>query len=124
MPDRKVRCGALSPSAAASRLPGGCARGRAWSNAGAHELCKRSWHAVYGSCAACKQTCGEAVPPYAGLFDCKPLPLLWAKFPENYNEHNTVMLDDLARNYVFNKQNGLVIRPYRRAALHALQHCL
>jgi len=113
MPDRKVRCGALSLSAAASRLPGGRARGRARSNAGAHELCQRSWHAVHGSCAACGHFCGEAVPPYAGLFDCKPLPLLWAKFP-----------DDLARNYVFNKQNGLVIRPYRRAALHALQHCL
>ena len=26
------------------------------------------------------------------------------------------MLDDLRRNYVFNKQNGLVIRPYRHAA--------
>lgn len=49
------------------------------------------------------------------MFDCKPLPLLWAKFPEHYNEHNTVMLDDLARNYVFNKQNGLVIKAYRRA---------
>ena len=66
----------------------------------------------------------ESVPRCAGLFDCKPLPLLWAKFPESYNEHNTVMLDDLARNYVFNKQNGLVIRPYRRAPLHAQQHCL
>ena len=51
--------------------------------------------------------------PRAGVFDCKPLPLLWAKFPELYNEQNTVMLDDLARNYVYNKQNGLVIRPFR-----------
>ncbi|KAK9833518.1 hypothetical protein WJX81_000663 [Elliptochloris bilobata] len=50
-----------------------------------------------------------------GVFDCKPLPLLWAKFSEHYGEHNTVMLDDLARNYVYNKQNGLVIRPYRHA---------
>ncbi len=25
------------------------------------------------------------------------------------------MLDDLARNYVFNKQNGLVIKPYRKS---------
>jgi len=49
----------------------------------------------------------------AGVFNCKPLPLLWAKFPEHYNESNTVMLDDLARNYVYNKQQGLVIRPFR-----------
>lgn len=56
---------------------------------------------------------GDAAGPRAGVFDCKPLPLLWAKFPEHYGEHNTVMLDDLARNYVYNKQNGLVIRPFR-----------
>ena len=58
-------------------------------------------------------TVNNAAVPRAGVFDCKPLPLLWAKFPEHYGEHNTVMLDDLARNYVYNKQNGLVIRPFR-----------
>lgn len=51
------------------------------------------------------------------MFDCKPLPLLWARFPEYYNEDNTIMFDDLRRNYVFNKQNGLVIRPFKRAHL-------
>jgi hypothetical protein len=30
-----------------------------------------------------------------GVFDCKPLAFIWAKFPEHYNEDNTVMLDDL-----------------------------
>lgn len=30
-----------------------------------------------------------------GVFNCKPLAFIWAKFPEHYNEHNTVMLDDL-----------------------------
>jgi hypothetical protein len=30
-----------------------------------------------------------------GVFDCKPLGFVWAKFPEHYNEGNTVMLDDL-----------------------------
>ncbi len=49
----------------------------------------------------------------AGLFDCKPLQFLWAKFPEHYNENNTIMFDDLRRNYILNKQVG------RRAALHA-----
>lgn len=30
-----------------------------------------------------------------GLFDCKPLAFIWAKFPDIYDETNTVMLDDL-----------------------------
>ena len=50
-------------------------------------------------------------------FDCKPLPLLWARFPGIYTEDNTIMLDDLRRNFVFNRQNGLVIRPFKRAHL-------
>lgn len=50
-----------------------------------------------------------------GVFNCKPLAFIWAKFPDFYNEDNTVMLDDLRRNFVMNKQNGLVIRPYRHA---------
>lgn len=27
-----------------------------------------------------------------GVFDCKPLQFIWAKFPGQYTEHNTVML--------------------------------
>jgi len=49
-----------------------------------------------------------------GVFDCKPLAFIWAKFPDQYTEKNTVMLDDLRRNYVLNRQNGLVIRPFRK----------
>ncbi|KAF5835203.1 hypothetical protein DUNSADRAFT_7746 [Dunaliella salina] len=30
-----------------------------------------------------------------GVFNCKPLAFIWEKFPGFYNEHNTVMLDDL-----------------------------
>jgi len=51
-----------------------------------------------------------------GVYDCKPLPLIWAKFPGVYGAHNTIMLDDLKRNYIFNPANGLVIRPYRKSA--------
>jgi ubiquitin-like domain-containing CTD phosphatase 1 len=29
------------------------------------------------------------------VFDCKPLAFIWAKFPEHYDEHNTIMMDDL-----------------------------
>ncbi|BAB92447.1 CTD-like phosphatase domain-containing protein-like [Oryza sativa Japonica Group] len=46
-------------------------------------------------------------------FDCKPLGVIWAQFPE-YNETNTIMFDDLRRNFVMNPQNGLVIKPYKR----------
>eukprot|EP00879_Flechtneria_rotunda_P027531 GHRR01029497.1.p1 GENE.GHRR01029497.1~~GHRR01029497.1.p1 ORF type:complete len:199 (+),score=47.63 GHRR01029497.1:240-836(+) len=55
-----------------------------------------------------------------GVFDCKPLQFIWSKF-EEYTEDNTVMLDDLRRNYVLNPQQGLVIRPYKRAHLNRNQ---
>ncbi|OVA01548.1 Ubiquitin domain [Macleaya cordata] len=50
-----------------------------------------------------------------GIFDCKPLGLIWAQFPEFYNSRNTIMFDDLRRNFVMNPQNGLTIRPFRKA---------
>ncbi|GJM92403.1 hypothetical protein PR202_ga08877 [Eleusine coracana subsp. coracana] len=51
-------------------------------------------------------------------FDCKPLGVIWAQFPEYYNEKNTIMFDDLRRNFVMNPQNGLVIKPFREARLN------
>lgn len=30
-----------------------------------------------------------------GVYDCKPLQVLWARFPGAYRPDNTVMLDDL-----------------------------
>lgn len=30
-----------------------------------------------------------------GVYDCKPLQVLWARFPGVYRPDNTVMLDDL-----------------------------
>ncbi len=30
-----------------------------------------------------------------GVFDCKPLQFIWAKFPDFYNADNTIMFDDL-----------------------------
>ena len=80
-----------------------------------------------------------------GVFDCKPLQVLWERYPmyspsntimfddlkRNYvfckplqvlwerypkfSPSNTIMFDDLKRNYVLNRQNGLVIRPFKRA---------
>ncbi|RWR85317.1 ubiquitin-like domain-containing protein [Cinnamomum micranthum f. kanehirae] len=51
-------------------------------------------------------------------FDCKPLGLIWAQYPEYYNSKNTIMFDDLRRNFVMNPQNGLTIRPFRKAHLN------
>ncbi|XP_031488515.1 ubiquitin-like domain-containing CTD phosphatase isoform X2 [Nymphaea colorata] len=53
-----------------------------------------------------------------GIFDCKPLGLIWALFPEYYNSKNSIMFDDLRRNFVMNPQNGLVIKPFRKAHLN------
>ncbi|KAJ7946593.1 Ubiquitin-like domain-containing CTD phosphatase [Quillaja saponaria] len=50
-----------------------------------------------------------------GVFDCKPLGLIWAQLPEFYNSKNTIMFDDLRRNFVMNPQNGLTIKPFRTA---------
>lgn len=32
-----------------------------------------------------------------------------------YNSKNTIMFDDLRRNFVMNPQNGLTIKPFRKA---------
>ncbi|KAL5052815.1 hypothetical protein RYX36_033497 [Vicia faba] len=50
-----------------------------------------------------------------GVFNCKPLDLIWAQFPEFYSASNTIMFDDLGRNFVMNPQNGLTIKPFRKA---------
>ena len=58
-----------------------------------------------------------AVPGYhKKVFDCKPLHVLWSRYPEYYSKSNTIMLDDLRRNYVLNPGNGLVIRPFKKSA--------
>ncbi|KAJ0960287.1 hypothetical protein J5N97_001902 [Dioscorea zingiberensis] len=57
-------------------------------------------------------------PDSLRTFDCKPLGLIWAQLPEFYNEKNTIMFDDLRRNFVMNPQNGLIIRPFRKAHLN------
>ena len=58
-----------------------------------------------------------------GVFNCKPLGFLFAqKFPEgvSYGPHNTIMFDDLSRNFVMNPQLGLKIRPFKNA--HTTRH--
>eukprot|EP00252_Welwitschia_mirabilis_P007923 TRINITY_DN19618_c0_g1_i1.p1 TRINITY_DN19618_c0_g1~~TRINITY_DN19618_c0_g1_i1.p1 ORF type:complete len:336 (+),score=61.29 TRINITY_DN19618_c0_g1_i1:215-1222(+) len=58
-----------------------------------------------------------------GVFDCKPLGLIWGLLPEYYNPKNTIMFDDLRRNFVMNPENGLVIKPFRKAHLNRGSDC-
>ena len=51
----------------------------------------------------------------SATFDCKPLAVLWHRFKEYYHPSTTIMLDDLRRNFILNKQQGLVIKPFRNA---------
>jgi len=47
-----------------------------------------------------------------GMLDVKPLGVVWGKYPQ-YSAANTVMFDDLSRNFLMNPQSGLKIRPCR-----------
>lgn len=47
----------------------------------------------------------------------KPLGVIWGKF-EQYTNKNTIMLDDIRRNFIMNPKNGLRIRPFRQAHLN------
>merc|ERR1719402_1226705 len=49
-----------------------------------------------------------------GIVDVKPLGVIWGKY-EQYSKQNTIMFDDLRRNFLMNPQNGLKIRPFREA---------
>jgi ubiquitin-like domain-containing CTD phosphatase 1 len=60
----------------------------------------------------------ECKPLTYGLFDCKPLGWIWGNFAGRYNATNTIMFDDLRRNFVMNPQNGLKIRPFRKAHMN------
>ena len=42
----------------------------------------------------------------------KPLGVVWGKYEELYSRKNTIMFDDIGRNFLMNPQNGLkVIQP-------------
>ena len=52
------------------------------------------------------------------IFQVKPLAVIWGKFPGVYTPKNTIMFDDIRRNFLLNPQNGLRIRPFREAHLN------
>lgn len=55
--------------------------------------------------------------PKYGVIDVKPLGVIWGKY-EQYSTKNTIMFDDIRRNFIMNPKNGLRIRPFREAHLN------
>lgn len=51
-----------------------------------------------------------------GLINTKALSVIWGRFPE-YGPHNTVLVDDLRRNFLSTPRNGIRIRPCRNLPL-------
>lgn len=49
-----------------------------------------------------------------GVIETKPLGVIWGKYPQ-YTRENTIMFDDLRRNFLMNPQCGLKIRPFKNA---------
>eukprot|EP01130_Rhizamoeba_saxonica_P002162 TRINITY_DN11974_c0_g1_i1.p1 TRINITY_DN11974_c0_g1~~TRINITY_DN11974_c0_g1_i1.p1 ORF type:complete len:340 (-),score=72.01 TRINITY_DN11974_c0_g1_i1:73-1053(-) len=50
-----------------------------------------------------------------GVKNTKPLPVIWGKYPEFYDRTNTIMFDDIRRNFIMNPENGLRIKAFRNA---------
>ena len=43
-----------------------------------------------------------------GVINVKPLGVIWGKF-EQWSEKNTIMFDDIRRNFIMNPQSGLKV---------------
>lgn len=50
----------------------------------------------------------------------KPLQIIWNRFRDRWGVHNTVHVDDLARNFALNTGSGLKIKAYHRHQTGAL----
>jgi ubiquitin-like domain-containing CTD phosphatase 1 len=55
--------------------------------------------------------------PTYGVIQVKPLGVIWGRFPQ-WSQTNTIMVDDLRRNFIMNPQNGLKIRPFKNAHMN------
>ncbi|KAL1450190.1 hypothetical protein WDU94_002637 [Cyamophila willieti] len=65
----------------------------------------------------CSAMISVHLPKY-GVVEVKPLGVIWGKFPTSYSPQNTIMFDDIRRNFLMNPRNGLRIRPFREAHLN------
>ncbi|XP_076759108.1 ubiquitin-like domain-containing C-terminal domain phosphatase 1 [Xylocopa sonorina] len=49
-----------------------------------------------------------------GTIKAKPLAIIWGKFKQ-FSAKNTIMFDDIRRNFIMNPQSGLKIKPFKHA---------
>lgn len=56
--------------------------------------------------------------PQRGVCDVKPLMVIWEKFPEFFSSKNTIMFDDIRRNFLMNPGSGLRIKPFSQCHLN------
>lgn len=49
----------------------------------------------------------------------KPLSLIWNKYKQ-YSSMNTIMVDDVSKNFILNQQSGLWIKPFNKS--HVKKH--
>ena len=52
--------------------------------------------------------------PKRGVVEVKPLAVIWGKYKQ-YSSKNTIMFDDIRRNFLMNPKSGLRIRPFSQA---------
>ncbi|CAH1404967.1 unnamed protein product [Nezara viridula] len=55
--------------------------------------------------------------PKYGVIQVKPLGVIWGKF-DQYKPSNTLMFDDIRRNFLMNPQNGLKIKAFKQAHIN------
>ncbi|CAK9808187.1 Ubiquitin-like domain-containing CTD phosphatase 1 [Anthophora quadrimaculata] len=49
-----------------------------------------------------------------GAITAKPLAIIWGKYRQ-FSAKNTIMFDDISRNFIMNPQSGLKIKPFKHA---------
>lgn len=52
---------------------------------------------------------GTSGTVFVFFLQVKPLGVIWGKFSEYYSKKNTIMFDDIGRNFLMNPQNGLKV---------------
>lgn len=68
---------------------------------------------VRGCCSSCRFS-PRSFCSHHSAAQVKPLGVIWGKY-KHYTQQNTIMFDDLRRNFLMNPQNGLKIRAFRQA---------
>lgn len=79
----------------------------------AHNNGRRRHTALCLTNMVCNPFSGEGSLRFVALWrvhiQVKPLGVIWGKYGEFYNRKNTIMFDDIGRNFLMNPQNGLKV---------------